>query len=329
MFEDSIKIALDEEGWFDMASLVAIARCGNKQLHALVDRDHLWEQFLAEIKFPQAGFVETADWKSPEIPSEDVVSNLRIPPRINGWRRDDHCFFVHPRDKQARGRGLVLVNQKCVKGALRFDQTTGILMDCFIGENDDCGDYDNHDDHMSSCVYIPRASPIECTACRAMLDSYPALVAHCKQWSHMQNEAERHGRRVPEEFEDPRDMPSYHDEHFSVFGKVMALKTFEHKFIAFLHDSLLDQDGIDNLTAYHENVLDRMSGDQNLHNMDWDCLLSTHLEKARKTCIELVLADFHNEGIDSCSCLEAILGGSDASNQALHEVILGQAHRRV
>jgi hypothetical protein len=326
MFEDSIKIALDEEGWFDMASLVAIARCGNKQLHALVDRDHLWEQFLAEIKFPQAGFVETADWKSPEIPSEDVVSNLRIPPRINGWRRDDHCFFVHPRDKQARGRGLVLVNQKCVKGALRFDQTTGILMDCFIGENDDL--------YTSSCIYIPRALPIECTACRAMLDSYPALVAHCKQWSHMQKVAETYGRRVPEEFEAPRNMPSYHDEQLSVFGKVMALKTFEHKFITFLHDSLLDQDGIDNLTNFHGNVLDRLWEVHYLYNMlDRAYLLSTvTLEKVRKTCIELFLADFYYEGIDSWSCLEVILGGWGGmgiwAGESLCDVVTGEASRR-
>ena len=39
------------------------------------------------------------------------------------------------------------------------------------------------------------------------------------------------GRRVLEEFVDPRNTQSYLD-HLSVFGKVMALKTFEHKFVA-------------------------------------------------------------------------------------------------
>jgi hypothetical protein len=150
----------------------------------------------------------------------------------------------------------------------------------------------------------------------------------------MQKVAETYGRRVPEEFEDPRNMPSYHDEQLSVFGKVMALKTFEYKFITFLHDSLLDQDGIDNLTAYHENVLDRLWEFHYLYNvLDRAYLLSTvTLEKVRKTCIELVLADFYYEGIDSWSCLEVILGGWGGmgiwAGESLCDVVTGEASRR-
>jgi hypothetical protein len=60
MFEDSMQIAMNE-GWFDMASLMALSRCNN-QMHALVDRaDHLWEPFLAEIKFPRTGFIDDTD----------------------------------------------------------------------------------------------------------------------------------------------------------------------------------------------------------------------------------------------------------------------------
>jgi hypothetical protein len=179
MFEDTImQIAMDE-GWFDMASLVAIARCNN-QLKALVDRaDHSWKPILAEIKFPQAGFVDDTDWTSRDIPSR--FYDLRVPPRINGGRRDNHSYFVHPRDKQARGRGLVLANLGWVHNT-RFDQTNGILEDLFYAENDDYDDDISRRwiDHMSLWIYIPRALPIECKACRVMLDSYPALVAHCK-----------------------------------------------------------------------------------------------------------------------------------------------------
>jgi hypothetical protein len=137
MFEDSMQIDMDE-GWFDMASLVAIARC-NKQLCALVDRaDHLWEPFLAEIKFPQTGFVDDTHWEFPDIPPHNV-SDPRIPPRINGGERDDDSFFVHPRDKEARGRGLVLAKQNPWDwhdglAECWFDPTTGMLHDFFYGE---------------------------------------------------------------------------------------------------------------------------------------------------------------------------------------------------
>ena len=108
MFEDCMKYVMDE-GWLDMASLVAIARC-NKQLYALVDRvDHVWKPFLAGIKFPHTGRISDTKWKSPDIPllHYGTSSYLRVPPRINGGIRDIGSFFVHPCDKEARGRGLL------------------------------------------------------------------------------------------------------------------------------------------------------------------------------------------------------------------------------
>ena len=115
-------------------SLMAIVRCNN-QLHALVDRaDHLREPILADIKFTK--------WKSP-----DISLDLRIPPRINGGRREYDSFSIHPRDRQARGRSRLVMS----KG------TSNI---------------------------IPRALPVECNAYGVMLDSNSALIAHCNQWSH-------------------------------------------------------------------------------------------------------------------------------------------------
>jgi hypothetical protein len=172
-----------------------------------VDRaDHLWEPILADINFPQRGVVDDADWISPDIPPSRFDRRLRVPPRINGGRRDDRSFFVHPRDKQARGRGLVLAREDPwghQDGISIFAQETGILKDYFRHE------------HGGSGRFIPRASPIECKACRVMLDSYPALVSHCKRWSHRQNVDERFGRRVPDEFVDPRNTQHCHD-HLSV-----------------------------------------------------------------------------------------------------------------
>ncbi len=64
MFDDSTQILMDE-GWFDMASLAAIAGC-NKQLYGLVDRaDHLWKPYVADIKFPQTRVVDDADLEKP------------------------------------------------------------------------------------------------------------------------------------------------------------------------------------------------------------------------------------------------------------------------
>jgi hypothetical protein len=302
MFEDSMQIALDE-GWFDMASLVAVARC-NKQLHSLVDRaDHLWEPFLAEIKFPQTGFVDETDWKSPDIPSLNDDFDLRVPPRINGGRRDDHSFFVHPRDKNARGRGLFLPEHAepwlCKS---MFDQTTGILKDLFHSENEVLVGLNP----FRRCIYIPRALPIECKACRVMLDSYPALVSHCKQWSHKQNMDEIGGDRVPEEFVDPRNTQSYHQD-LSVFRKVMALKTFECKLIDLLH-APLDQDGIDDIARLQHFVLESVS-ESVMEGFEAECLLSTiTLEKVKEARIEFVLDDFYNHGIDRYS-LKVVLDG--------------------
>ena len=304
MLEDSMKYIMDE-GWFDMASLVAIANC-NKQLYALVDcADHLWKPYLAEIKFPQTGFINDTRWKSPDIPlpCRCVISSLRVPPRINGGRRDDDSFFVHPQDRKARGCGLVLESDWF---QIRFNQTTGILQDRFYGENESVP--------PRLIYYIPRALPIECKACRVMLETYPALVAHCKQWSHRQNMDETQGRRVPEEFVDPRNMQSY--QRLSVFHKVMALKTFEHKVITFLR-APMDQDGIDRLTRNREWVLDAMYQDPALYYMNWDDMLSTAptLGKVWEASIELFLEDFYNVGMDdepySC-CLDVILDGWQA-----------------
>jgi hypothetical protein len=132
-----------------MASLVAVAGC-NQQLYTLVDRaDHLWEPFLAEIKFHQTGFIDDTDWISPNIPSSpadsdyDVVvcEDLRVPPRINGGIRDYYSFFIHPRDEEARGRGLVLARLPAEpwseprRRTSMFDRTTGILKDLFRYEH--------------------------------------------------------------------------------------------------------------------------------------------------------------------------------------------------
>ena len=67
MLEDStMQIAMDE-GWFDMASFVALALC-NKQLNAPVARDHLRKPFLDEIEFLHTGLIDDSDWKSRDIP---------------------------------------------------------------------------------------------------------------------------------------------------------------------------------------------------------------------------------------------------------------------
>ena len=301
MLEDSMKYIMDE-GWFDMASLVAIANC-NKQLYALVDcADHLWKPYLAEIKFPQTGFINDTRWKSPDIPlpCRCVISSLRVPPRINGGRRDDDSFFVHPQDRKARGCGLVLESDWF---QIRFNQTTGILQDRFYGENESVP--------PRLIYYIPRALPIECKACRVMLETYPALVSHCKQWSHRQNMDETQGRRVPEEFVDPRNTQSYHN--LSIFHKVMALKTFEHKVIAFLR-APMDQDGIDKLMSNRRSILHFMYQDSVLHDMgDWEDLLSrATLEKVRKASIESVLGDFYDAGVEDSCCLDVIIHGWQA-----------------
>ena len=176
---------------------------------------------------------------------------------------NDDSFFVHPRDKQASGRGSVLGKEMYSHqaGITKVDEATRILQDLFHGENDVS---------FSSCIFIPRSLPIECKACRVMPDSYQGLVAHCKQWSHRQNVDEARGRQVPAEFVDPRNTESYQYQLLSVFGKVMALKTFEFKFIASLHATSMNQDGIDNLMCHHQYVFNRLSEAPRLDDaLDW------------------------------------------------------------
>ena len=139
-----------------------------------------------------------------------------------------------------------------------------------------------------------------------MLDTYPALVSHCKQWSHRQNMDETQGRRVPEEFVDPRNKQSY--QRLSVFHKVMALKTFEHNVIAFLR-APMDQDGIDRMISNREWVLNhRWAQDINPEGL----LSIAALEKVREASIALVLDDFYDAGMEDSYCLDVILGGWQA-----------------
>ena len=72
---------------------------------------------------------------------------------------------------------------------------------------------------------------------------------------------------------DPRYTQSYHHQHLSVFRKVMALKTFEYKFIAFLQ-APMDQDGVDNLISHQQWVLKSMLGDPRLYDVNLEDLLS-------------------------------------------------------
>lgn len=54
----------------------------------------------------------------------------------------------------------------------------------------------------------------------------------------------------------------------------MAFKTFEYKFIAFLH-APKDQDGIDNLISHRQSVLKSMLSDPRLYGVDLEDLLPT------------------------------------------------------
>ena len=126
----------------------------------------------------------------------------------------------------------------------------------------------------------------------------------------MTSQAESCGQRVPEEFVDPRNQTD-HYQLLSVFRKVMALKTFEHKFIDFLR-APMDQDGIDKIIRLRQWILE----DPRLDDTDWGYLLSTAtLEKVREASIELVLNNFYDMGMDdepySC-CLDVILDGWQA-----------------
>jgi hypothetical protein len=219
-------------------------------------------------------------------------------------------------------QGLVLAREDPwghSDGLSLFHRTTGILKDLFRDENDDST-------MSSSWIFIPRPSPIECKACRGvMLDSYPALVSHCEHWSHRQKMDEEHDQRVPEAFVDPRNTKSYHQHSLSLFQKVMALKTFEYKFIALLH-APVDLDGIDNLMGHRGRVLHIMA------ECVVDCgelMRTVTFEKVREACIEFVLIAFYRNGIEGRS-LDVVLGGWQAfgcyeigSWNRLHSIITG------
>jgi hypothetical protein len=87
----------------------------------------------------------------------------------------------------------------------------------------------------------------------------------------------------------------------------MALKTFECKFITFLH-APTDQDGIDNLMGHRRHVLNAFAE----YVVDHGELLSkATFEKVREACIGFALLDFYRDGIDG-SCLDVVLGGWQA-----------------
>jgi hypothetical protein len=116
---------------------------------------------------------------------------------------------------------------------------------------------------------------------------------------------ETHGRRVPEEFVDPRNIPSYYGD-LSVYKKAMALKTFGYKFIAFLR-APLDHDEIAHFTGIQQYVLERISNDPYLDDAE-DPLSTITIQKVWEAFIEFVLIDYYEHGIDRYS-LDVILAG--------------------
>jgi hypothetical protein len=111
---------------------------------------------------------------------------------------------------------------------------------------------------------------------------------------------------------DPRNTESYH-QLASVFQKVMALKTFEHKFITILH-APLDQDSIDKMMGLGQWALNIRS-DRNTQQRTLNIRSDRNdppsiiiLEKVRAACIEFVLIELYAKGIDQHS-LDVILGG--------------------
>jgi hypothetical protein len=95
----------------------------------------------------------------------------------------------------------------------------------------------------------------------------------------------------------------------SVFQKVMALKTFEHNFSAFLH-APMDQDGIDKLISLRQTIVQHMSDDSRLVDVNWEFLHDSiaTVEKVWAARIALfVLAHLNRFGMDGCS-LDVVLG---------------------
>jgi hypothetical protein len=211
---------------------------------------------------------------------------LRIPERIHGEVRDDFSYFVHEDDEPAHAVGpgteLFLARQiePIMQKDLYFAKATGALFDRFS-------------DGLENYTFLVRPLPIVCEACVSTFWSYRELVTHCKQWSHRQNMDEMKGRRVPYRFVDPRNKPDYIS--FSSYKKVVALKLFEYRFVNFLHEPD-DEAGRDNLTHRRQQMTSRLGGH------------SITPEKFKKACIECVLYDFYNNGIDRDS-LGVVLHG--------------------
>jgi hypothetical protein len=75
----------------------------------------------------------------------------------------------------------------------------------------------------------------------------------------------------------------------------MALKTFERKFIAFLHATSLDQDGIDSLIRQRQSVFNQMAEIRHDGGKYLEYLQSTAtLEKVRKSRIAFILIHFYS-----------------------------------
>ena len=269
---------------------------------------------------PPVGRIDTTNWPAPHLPPDYSTHDLHLPPRPRARTQkqpDRRSYYP------ARGDAPGYVLATGIVGSLtplqRFNKETGVMEDLFYSANDDPGPDWGMVVHRTP-HYIPRPLPIVCHDCNVTCTSYASLVEHCCTLQHQLNKIPR-DRRIPKEFWDPRNQPSYSNK--TPFEQVKACLQYMHMIVDFLC-APMDEAGT-------QNMQEQLEGFTDYANM---CGLSTEhitLERVKEAYVNFVLYEFAQNGMEVHGyCRDVILGGwgrfqshGTSSSEALFFSVVG------
>ena len=265
--------------FLSVPDLGRVRSAGSRTLTAMAEHDSLWASELDQLE--QSLGIDVcfhSDKKTiladPNyIPSDWMVDDLKIPPRIRGkafrycrgrWvnRAEEYLevisegYFPHSRDRTARRHAqapLVIPKQPC-RSPLplsRFCPETGDLEDLFYVDN---GSRDPNVLFLGGrSLYLKREFPVECTACRVTLHNSRAVLEHCVgSYQHIYNSTPANLRVPSWEYIDPRHGVDYPE--LNAFKKMRALVEYKKRILGALRAVPMDAAGRRNMESLTEDV---------------------------------------------------------------------------
>ena len=293
--------------------------------------NHLWQPILSKLEqMPLHDFVDVS---SADFPTEIDVSNMLIPPRIHGERRDRWTFLPHSRDRAARRhpKGPLVLGGSTSwwhgNSITALKMENGKLYDGFYRTQDD----DEEFIWGRETVWLERTFPIQCNACHGVtLNDEDEMLQHCAQYKHITNAETKHP--IPPQFVDPRHDPEY--ETLDAFHKAQVLSEYRSMVISYLRAPMNDAalanmevlvEGVKNTVTWlydlsrDDFAMDEQAFDE--FEQDYDtALFYCTLERTMNVCVEeFGIKEFLARGLKGSLVANIILPGWESFQPSEYE----------